>query len=235
MRKPSALAAIIPPTRAMILAPLVMNPQKAWFLTELAKHLAVRHTTLQRELSSLARAGILKSWRDGGRRYYRADDSIPIFPELSLLLVKTVGLVDLLRRVLQPIQGHIDAAFVFGSMASQTDTAHSDVDLFVVGKTSLLEMSPILRTMESQILRPVNPVIYTREEFRTRTRRGDHFVTSVLAKPKLFVIGKMDDLVGRTPTARPPDRGTDQQTGTLRTASHGRARSGRRRSPEHLA
>jgi DNA-binding transcriptional ArsR family regulator len=211
-----------------------MNPKKAWFLTELARHLGVRHTTLQRELSSLARAGILLSWRDGGRRYYRADESTPVFPDLSRLLVKTVGLVDVLRQALQPIKDRLDAAFVFGSLAAETDTAHSDVDLFVVGKAGLVDLSPILRDVESQILRPVNPVIYSRQEFLRRLNAGDHFVTSVLAKPKLFVLGKIDDIVGAASRSRPTSRGKDKRPGNQRPARHGHTRSDRRRRQKHL-
>jgi predicted nucleotidyltransferase len=52
-------------------------------------------------------------------------------------LAKRVGLVDVLREHLRPMQGRINLAFVFGSLAAGTGTAQSDVDLMVVGDMGL--------------------------------------------------------------------------------------------------
>ena len=51
----------------------------------------------------------------------------PLYPELRNLVLKTVGLADILRAALQ--DERIQVAFVFGSIAEGKETADSDVDL----------------------------------------------------------------------------------------------------------
>ena len=57
----------------------------------------------------------------------------PIFEELRSLVVKTVGLNETIRKMLEPYSDKIKAAFVYGSVARDTDTARSDIDLMVIG------------------------------------------------------------------------------------------------------
>jgi hypothetical protein len=51
----------------------------------------------------------------------------------------------------------------------------------------------MLRRVESKILRPVNPLVYTLGEFTQRRRIGDHFVTSVSRKRLKRFIRTFDD------------------------------------------
>jgi len=45
-----------------------------------------------------------------------------------------------------------------------------------------------------QMGREINPHAMSLAEFRRRKRSGDHFLTSVLDAPKLFIIGDEDEL-----------------------------------------
>jgi predicted nucleotidyltransferase len=56
----------------------------------------------------------------------------PSFEELLGLVLKTSGLVDVLRAALAPLAANIDQAFVYGSVAKGKDTANSDIDLMVI-------------------------------------------------------------------------------------------------------
>jgi hypothetical protein len=59
-------------------------------------------------------------------KHYQANASAPIFEELRGLVLKTSGLVDVLRAALAPLAAEIDQAFVYGSVAKGKDTAKSD-------------------------------------------------------------------------------------------------------------
>jgi predicted nucleotidyltransferase len=148
---------------------------------------AVRH-----ELTRLTRLGLLVRREDGNRVYYRADKRHPLFPDIHNLVLKTTGLVEVLRGVLE--KEAIEVAFVFGSVARGEQVATSDVDLMVIGEIGLRRMSGLLRPCEERIGREVNPHILTRAEFTRRLADGDHFLTSVTKEPKLFVIGDEDAL-----------------------------------------
>ena len=70
--------------------------------------------------------------RVGNRKHYQANPGSLVFEELRALVLKTVGLADVLRAALPPVSKDIRAAFVYGSVAKGQDTAASDVDLMVV-------------------------------------------------------------------------------------------------------
>ena len=127
MRKSFALDALFPQARQNILAATLMRPERWWYLTELANHLRVTPSTLQRELSSLARAGVLEQRTDGNRVYYRPDPDCPFISELQGLLIKTAGLSDVIEAALSPFADEITCAFVYGSVAKAQELSSSDI------------------------------------------------------------------------------------------------------------
>jgi DNA-binding transcriptional ArsR family regulator len=196
MRRPSTLDALFTGPRQGILAATLMEPDRWWYLSDLARHLGVHHATLQRELTRLTKAEILLSKRDGNRAYYRANPDSPIFPELRTLLAKTAGLVDEIRAALLPFMRAIKVAFVYGSIPRGAESSESDVDLMVVGDVGLKALAPSLGEAEQRLRRPVNASVYSEKEFAERLSASGSFLRNVLAKEKLFVLGASDDLEG---------------------------------------
>jgi predicted nucleotidyltransferase len=194
MRNVRPLDALFPPTRQGILAAALVQPQKAWYGSELAKRLGVPSSSLQRELVKLTRAGLLKSYRRGRMVFYQANTQSPLYPELRGLLLKTAGLVDVLATALKPLAAKLHLVFVYGSIASGSEQSDSDVDLMVVGCVSPIELSLPLRRARDIVGRDINPHLYTVVEFAKKRAAKDHFLTSVLDKPKLFVLGNKDEL-----------------------------------------
>src|SRR5713101_5352181 len=139
LRKSRALDALISRTKQQILAATLLQPERSWYLMELARHLQVRPSSLQRELKLLVEAGILKRRQNGNRVYFQADSACPIRPELAQILAKTIGLVDVLRKNLQPFENRVELAFVYGSIAAASERSTSDIDLMVIGPTPLSE------------------------------------------------------------------------------------------------
>lgn len=195
MRISNALAALFPAIRQRLLVAVLLHPDRGWYLSELARSLAVQPSSLQRELRSLVQAGILRLRKDGNRAYYQADPTCPFLPELQGLLVKTAGIADVIRRAIAPVAPRIRCAFIFGSMARGEEVGTSDVDLFIIGDLGLQDVAPFLRKMEADIGRPVNPTLYTSAEFARKLQSGHHFLGGVLRSPKIFLLGNEADLV----------------------------------------
>lgn len=194
MRKSSQLDALFPRTRQKILAAALMAPDRWWYPSDLAKYLKVRPSSLQRELASLVAAGILRSRRDGNRVYLQPDPNCPLLPELTGLIAKTAGLVEVLQDALRPAANEIESAFVYGSIAAGEERSESDVDLMVIGKVTSTSLATPLRKAERQLRRPINPSVYTRAELEKKLANGHHFLETVFQGPKLFVIGKEHEL-----------------------------------------
>jgi DNA-binding transcriptional ArsR family regulator len=135
MRHSSTANALFSRLRQRLLATLLLTPDKSWYASQLAAHLAVRRSSLQRDLKRLSAAGILKMSRDGNRAYFQPDESCPIFPELRSLLLKTTGLVRVKRREPSQRASQTNAASVSGPDAGGADDSASDIDFLVIGKS----------------------------------------------------------------------------------------------------
>ncbi|MGH9368549.1 MAG: nucleotidyltransferase domain-containing protein [Thermoanaerobaculia bacterium] len=160
---------------------------------EIARQARLNDATVRQELRRLDSLGLVGVRRDGNRAYYRAETAHPLYPDIRNLVLKTSGLVDVLRQALIKKSG-IQAAFVFGSLAQGSEKPGSDVDLMVVGSVSLRQLSKSLSGVASSLGREINPHVFTHQDFGRRKRDNDHFLTSVLAAPKLFVIGTENEL-----------------------------------------
>ena len=99
-----------------------------------------------------------------------------------------------MEQILEPFGDKIQCAFVYGSLARSREHATSDVDLMVVGKAGLADLSPVLRKAEQRLGREVNATVYSLEEFREKVKSHDHFLTTVLKGRKHFVKGGQSDL-----------------------------------------
>lgn len=194
MRILRPLDALLPRTRQAILAATFRDPDRSWYLSDLARRLGVRPSSLQRDLSRLVAGGILQRRTEGNRVYFQADSNLPFFRELSEIIAKTVGLTDVLREALAPFARRIDWAFVYGSVAKSEERASSDIDLMIIGRLGLADLSPALQKAEQALNRALNPVVYAREEFARKLKRRHHFLTTVMQEEKLFVIGRASEL-----------------------------------------
>jgi len=178
--------------RAEIFRLLFGLSDKELHLREIERQSGLALGTVRQDLTKLARLGLVQSRRDGNRLLYRANREHPLYEDIRRLVLKTTGLTTVLEKALG--KKGIRAAFVFGSMASGEEEAHSDVDLMVIGNVGLRELSRRLAGVSETLGREVNPHALHPTEFRKRRRSGDHFITSVMASPKIFVVGGEDDL-----------------------------------------
>ena len=114
--------------RAEILRLLFGIKQQELHVREIERQSGFAMPTVRRDLEKLARLDVVNARRDGNRLYYSANTDHPLFPEIRSLVLKTIGLVDILKDSLEKSED-IRAAFVFGSVARGETTAGSDVDL----------------------------------------------------------------------------------------------------------
>lgn len=150
---------------------------------------------VHRQLRRLSAAGLIETKTIGNQKYYRANAASPVFHELRGLIAKTVGVVEPIRRALEPYAGRIHAAFVYGSVASGTEVAESDVDLMIVSDE--LDHATAYRALDSaeaQLGRTINPTLLTQEDWDRKRAVDDSFVARVASAPRIMVLGTDDDL-----------------------------------------
>jgi len=187
--------ALFSTTQQRVLSHLFGQPHKSFYASELIRLASGGSGAIQRELARLEQSGLITTTRIGSQKHYQANPDAPIYAELCGIVQKTVGLAEPLRKALKPIAQQIVAAFVYGSVAKRNDTATSDIDLMLISDTlNYADVFSALENTTSIVDRPINPTVYSTNEFNRRIAEGKSFISRVLAQPKLWIIGQESDL-----------------------------------------
>jgi predicted nucleotidyltransferase len=195
-RQHTSLAdALFSTTQQRVLALLFGQPERSFYKTELIARAEGGSGAIQRELARLEQSGLVTVRRIGNQKHYQANPAAPIFAELHSIALKTVGLAEPIRAALAPVARQIRAAFVYGSIAKRQDAATSDIDLMIVSdKLTYGDVFAAVEEVGAKLGRPINPTVYTTKEMSKRVKQDNAFIKRVMAQPKLWLIGREDDL-----------------------------------------
>jgi predicted nucleotidyltransferase len=187
--------ALFPKVRQRVLAVLFGTPDRSFYANELIALAQSGTGAVQRELAALSDVGLITVTKLGNQKHYQANAGAPVFAELRGLVLKTMGLADVLRAALAPLAAQVDAAFVYGSVSKQQDTSHSDVDVLIVSaELGYADVFGALESAATKLGRKVNPTLYTPAELAKRITKDNAFVMRVLQQPKIWLIGAEEDL-----------------------------------------
>jgi len=167
----------------------MLEPEREYYQRELQRLTGAHLRQLQRDLERLQRSGLVVRRVHGNRTYYRVVPAHPAFADLRAAIMKTIGLGDELRDALADLGDAVTLAFVYGSLARGDDVVGSDVDVLIVGSASRREVATALADAARSSGRELNPVIVAPADFTARWREGDHFISSVLAGPRIWLVG----------------------------------------------
>lgn len=181
-------------TRRALLSALYGHADEMFYLRQLARVSGSGMGAVQRELKALTEAGIVNRIEKGRQTYYQANPQCAVFAELKTLIMKTVGMGDVLRLALSHLAERIQSAFIYGSVARGVENKGSDVDVLIVGDVTFAEVVEALSPVQLTLNREINPTVYPVAEFRAKQKAGHHFIKSVLEGNKLFLIGDENDL-----------------------------------------
>lgn len=208
-------------TRSRVLGLLFGHPDESFYLRQIVRLTSVGLGAAQRELNNLWRGGLLERRVQGRQVYFQADQHSSLFNELQGLVLKTVGVVGVLRTALASLEKKIETAFLFGSLAKGVPDRRSDIDLMVIGDVSFGEVVAALAPAQQRLLRDVNPVVFPVDEFRQKVVHRDHFLITVLREPKMFLIGS-DHELSRLGKKRLDQSSRDQSRRNRRSAGRRR-------------
>jgi predicted nucleotidyltransferase len=188
-------SALFTETQQRVLGFLFGQPQRSFYAKELIKLTASGSGAVQRELKRLETSGLVTVRWQGNQKHYQANPEAPIFSELCGIAQKTFGLAEPIRERLSRLPNKIKAAFVYGSVAKQSEHAASDIDLFVISsEVTYGQLMVILESAEPILGRRINPTLYTPDDFQQRRAQRNSFLMRVLEQPKIWLIGSDHDL-----------------------------------------
>jgi predicted nucleotidyltransferase len=116
----------------------------------------------------------------------------PIYDELKMIIVKTAGVADEVRKALEPLKDKIYKAFIYGSFATGTYDSESDIDLAVIGDISLKDIVGATSGTSKMLRRVLNAVTFSRKEYNEKLKE-DGFVRRIETGEKIVLIGESDE------------------------------------------
>jgi DNA-binding transcriptional ArsR family regulator len=161
-------------------------------LRELARRSELAVGTVRQELNRLTRLGVVDSETNGNRTYYRANQAHPLYPGISGLVLKPVGEVEVLQATLR--ETPVRVAFFYGPAAGHPGLLARELDLIVIGWIAKRRLAALLTTWAEEAGRGIRFYLRTAEQFRSKKRAHDPFLSKVLAAPRLFIVGDEQSL-----------------------------------------
>ena len=196
------MAAVLPAlwgsaTFARVLAIVLDTSDREFTFSELLERAGASRESVHRALLRGVDARIIKRRAVGNQFVYSANSANAVYPELKALVAKTHGANALITEALKAVgPPAIEVAFVYGSTASGSEHADSDIDVLVIGDITRVQLARKLRAAQESLRRRINALAYRREDVMQRLATQDAFFTEVWAQPKVMLIGDENDLPG---------------------------------------
>lgn len=178
-------------TRVKILALLLNNSTRAYFVREITRKVDEQINSVRRELANLKSIGLVKSHPKNGKIFFQANNKSDLYPDLKKLFSKVsqetvyeTQIADKLREL-----GLVQYAALLGYFVQDTG---SEIDLFIVGDIDKEKLQPLAKELSAEVGHEINYTIMSTEEYQERRVLFDRFLTEILAAPKVVAI----DLLG---------------------------------------
>ena len=161
-----------------ILGYFFFNPHETLFVNELSRKLDLDKRNLVKKLQELEHIGILKSERKGNLKLYGVNTDFSLYQEYRKIVLKTIGVEEKLRQIMRHTPG-VKEAHIYGSYARDALSAHSDLDLIIIGSHDIRNLQEQIILLQREISREINCVNMSEEEFRKRTDVKDPFLAAI--------------------------------------------------------
>jgi len=179
---------IISRVRVKLLTIFLSKPDGMYYVRELTRLAKEEINAIRRELQRMQDVGMLKSEKRGNRLYYSYKTSYPFYPELLSLVIKSSPVGQQLIKNKSKL-GFVKYAFLSQKLIRGLDRDAEHIDLLVIGKVIMPQLSLIVKKLEKILDTEINYSSMTEEEYKYRKSRKDPFITSVLLQPRIMIIG----------------------------------------------
>lgn len=184
---------LISKTRAKLLTVFMNNPGKIFYVRELVRMIGEQINAVRAELARLEKASVLHTENRANRKFYGFRKDYIFYTELTRMIAKASGLGgDLIKE--RNKLGKIKFATLSTGYLRRRAVGAADVDLLVVGNVVLPQLAAVVKKTEGNVGREINYTVMSEDEYVFRKRRKDPFVTAVLEKIGVVLIGDEEEL-----------------------------------------
>ncbi|VAW27323.1 hypothetical protein MNBD_BACTEROID07-1690 [hydrothermal vent metagenome] len=125
-------ALITSKTRLKLLLKFFLNSDTTGYLRSLEPEFDESTNAIRQELNRFESAGLLSADKKGNKKIYHANTQHPLFPEINSLLMKYIGIDQVMEKVVKKL-GKLNAVYLVGELAKGKNSPI--IDLWFVGET----------------------------------------------------------------------------------------------------
>jgi len=140
-----------------------LNSNSVSYLRHLESEFGGSTNGIRLELNRFEKAGLLISSTTANKKYYQANSSHPLFPDINNIVKKYVGLDIILENVINKL-GEVEKVYLCGEFAKGLDSKIIDL-IFVGDKINREYLFNLIEKVEKLIKRRVRYIVYSGVEF----------------------------------------------------------------------
>lgn len=175
-----------------ILNLMFLNPDKKYYLAEIAKNLGKESSAYQKHVENFIEGGIFCDQRIGNMRFFWLNKDYQLYNEIKNIISKTIGVEAQLKILLKEINS-VEIAFIFGSFATDKFNSNSDVDLFMIGEENQDAIIKHITKLELEIGRSINYHIYSKKEVLDKIDIKNDFINNIFNRKIILLKGNINE------------------------------------------
>ncbi len=152
-------------TRIKLLFKFFLNSNNTAYLRSLEQEFGESTNAIRVELNRLEKAGMLKSFSQGNRKVFQANQQHPLYDEVHNILRKHLGIDTIIEKVINRL-GEVKKVFVLGSLAKGMDS--EVVDLLIVGNVDQEYLSRLVERAQELVSKKILCSVISESEYKQR-------------------------------------------------------------------
>ena len=175
--------------RFEILKLLLFNRDKEYHLREISKVTKFASSVVFHELQNLKSLNLVTYEKKANLVIYSINQNQPIIQDLKNIFIKTDLVGELIK---QRLEEKIKFGLIYGSFAKGTETSKSDIDLLIISEIKEEELLNIIISLEKEINREINYVLWTEKEF-IKKAKDNHLLKTIKSEKIIMLIGEENE------------------------------------------
>ena len=152
-----------------LLLKFFLNGNSSSYLRHLETEFGESSNAIRVELNRFEDAGLLKSYMQGNKKYYQADQSHPLFPDINNIIFKYIGIDQVIERVVHKL-GSLDRVYLCGDFAKGTNADLIDL-IFVGDDINRSYLMSLVEKCEKMIRRRMRYIVYSLTDWKKAKER----------------------------------------------------------------
>ena len=156
-------ALITSKTRMKLLLKFFLNGNSSSYLRHLETEFGESSNAIRIELNRFEDAGLLRSFTQGNKKYYQADQSHPLFPDINNIIFKYIGIDQVIEKIVHKL-GAMNRVYLVGDFARGVNSNIIDL-IFVGDSVDRRYLMSLVEKCEKLISRRLRYIVYSPVEW----------------------------------------------------------------------